>query len=211
MPEKTSYQFGKTKKLSPSTDLDDADDLVFQVSELARSVEEQAFGAAANVNAITLYRKELLASLPDPSNQLSPPQKTFCEAFYSKYNLSEDEQMLFATVIVNNSKLNLHDPSMFETNNSEKKLISLKTAKDLDISVESFTNLVSDDDINTKSDKRPLLGPLVASLDLEETFHLTVAIGIDRLIEEFSELNDDQKILLTLLRSAKHPDFLKFI
>ena len=80
---------------------------------------------------------------------------------------------------------------MFETNNSEKKLISLKTAKDLDISVESFTNLVSDDDIKTNSVKRPLLGPLLASLDLEETFHLTVAIGIDRLIEEFGELSDE--------------------
>ena len=68
MPEKTSYQFGKTKKISPSTDIDDDDDLVLQVSELARSVEEQAFGEAANENAITLYRKELLDSLLDPSN-----------------------------------------------------------------------------------------------------------------------------------------------
>ena len=72
-----------------------------------------------------------------------------------------------------------------------ERLISQRTAKDLDISVESFSALVSDEDIASKTTRRPLFGPLVASLDLEEMITLTAALGINRLIEEFHELSDD--------------------
>ena len=70
-------------------------------------------------------------------------------------------------------------------------MISQRTAKDLDISVEEFSALVSEEDIVSKTNKRPLFGPLVTSLDLEEMITLTAALGINRIIDEFNELTDD--------------------
>ena len=100
---------------------------------------------------------------------------------------------------------------MFEANKTERKLISQKTANDLDISFDSDTDLATGEDSENKQNKTPLLGRLFASLDLELTLFITAALGINRITREFSALNDDQKVFVTLLKSAVHQEFVSFI
>lgn len=78
-----------------------------------------------------------------------------------------DEKKLLASICANLSNRGAYEQSMFEANKTERKLISQKTANDLDISFDSDTDLATGEDSEDKQNKTPLLGRLFASLDLE--------------------------------------------
>ena len=137
-----------------------------ELTKIAKSSIEPKPIASENENAFTLYRKELLNSLKDPAGQLTPALQVYCEAINQKYDLDGDERKLFASVCASLSNPHEKESSMFEPNKTERKLISQKTANDLDISVDSVADLPTGEDSEDNTVKTPLLGRLFASLDL---------------------------------------------
>ena len=82
LPIKSTYQFGKTKKLTMHKDHHEKhDDIVLQANELARSIQMEPLPRVEIDETIAIYRQQLLESLPDPTSQLSTPLKIVCEAF----------------------------------------------------------------------------------------------------------------------------------